>query len=279
MESRAGQLSLHPGNGCAAFRPTMDRSYGRKRGGTHFGAVLPGDSGAMQVAVRKNGVMIWTATDSGAFNLTTLVSPGDTIDFAVYGGYGYGSTPLDAAHNGGGRCHTRTGFDDRFLEHGRWENRGGTISESGGAELVFTSSGGTLDGVTANADLDLASNNSANVHIVNGLTLNNATVRLGNAAGSTYGQMYFDTTETLGGTGTVVFGKSGSNFLGCKPSYGTARVHADDRSGDHGAGQQRHLREGDYWRNGTIINQGTIAADDSGGLVGGFAYDTGFSGG
>ena len=35
----------------------------------------------------------------------------------------------------------------------------------------------------------------------------------------------------------------------------------------------------DGYRNDTIINQGTIAADDSGGLVGGFAYDTGFSGG
>ena len=48
---------------------------------------------------------------------------------------------------------------------------------------------------------------------VNGLTLNNATVYLGNAAGSTYGQMYFDSTETLGGTGTVLFGKSGSNGI------------------------------------------------------------------
>ena len=57
----------------------------------------------------------------------------------------------------------------------------------------------------------MATNNNANVHIVDGLTLNNATVWLGNAAGTTYGQMYFDTTETLGGTGTVVFGKNGSN--------------------------------------------------------------------
>ena len=40
--SRAGQLSLHPGNGAQPSRPTMDRSYGRKRGGTRFGAVLAG---------------------------------------------------------------------------------------------------------------------------------------------------------------------------------------------------------------------------------------------
>ena len=65
--------------------------------------------------------------------------------------------------------------------------KGGTLSESGGAELVFTTSGGTLDGVTAASDLDLASNNGANAYVKDGLTLNNATVLLGNAAGSTYG--------------------------------------------------------------------------------------------
>ena len=65
---------------------------------------------------------------------------------------------------------------------------GGTLSESGGSELVFTSSGGTLDGVTADSDLDLASNNDAYAYVKNGLTLNNATVLLGNAAGTTYGE-------------------------------------------------------------------------------------------
>ena len=49
------------------------------------------------------------------------------------------------------------------------------------------------------------------MYIVNGLTLNEVTVCAGNAAGSTYGQMYFDSTETLGGTGTVVLGKHGNN--------------------------------------------------------------------
>ena len=60
----------------------------------------------------------------------------------------------------------------------------GTLSESGGAELVFTSFGGTLDGVTAASNLDLAST-SGNVNVQDGLTLNNATVFLGNAAGTT----------------------------------------------------------------------------------------------
>ena len=66
--------------------------------------------------------------------------------------------------------------------------------------------------MTANSDLDLATNNNANVHIVDGLTLNNATAWLGNAAGSTYGRIVLRQGADAGGTGTVVFGKSGSNF-------------------------------------------------------------------
>ena len=157
--------------------------------------------------------------------------------------------------------------------------RGGAVSESGGAELVFTSSGGTLDGVTANSDLDLASNNNANVHIVDGLTLNNATVYVGNATGTTYGEMFFDTTEALGGAGTVVFGKNGSNFLGNYKGY-----YWDSTSYTLTIGPGIVVRgsngtlgdQNDGYRNDTIINQGTIAADDSGGASS-FAYDTGFS--
>ena len=41
------------------------------------------------------------------------------------------------------------------------------------------------------------------------LTLNNVTVSLGNAAGTTFGRLNLGNTETLGGTGTVVFSKDG----------------------------------------------------------------------
>src|SRR5207237_4876350 len=37
--------------------------------------------------------------------------------------------------------------------------KNGTLTEAGGARLIFTNSGGTLDGVTASNDLDLASVN------------------------------------------------------------------------------------------------------------------------
>ncbi|MGA2621982.1 MAG: hypothetical protein ABSF26_30640, partial [Thermoguttaceae bacterium] len=153
--------------------------------------------------------------------------------------------------------------------------KNGTLNESGGAELVFTNSSGTLDGVTANSDLDLATNNNANVHIVDGLTLN-ATARLGNAAGSTYGGLYFDGAQTLGGTGAVVFGKSGSNFLDTyntqnnNPSAGTLTIGA----GITIRGSAGNISSAYY--SAGVVNQGTIAADDSGG-VSSFAYDTGYS--
>lgn len=50
----------------------------------------------MQVDVRVNGVEVWQSSNDGAFNLTIPVAPGNTIDFAVYGGYMFGNTPLDA---------------------------------------------------------------------------------------------------------------------------------------------------------------------------------------
>ncbi|MGA2621981.1 MAG: malectin domain-containing carbohydrate-binding protein [Thermoguttaceae bacterium] len=159
---------------------------------------------------------------------------------------------------------------------------GGTLSHatilpgSGGQAVKFTNSGGTLDGVTAASDLDLASNNGVSVHIVNGLTLNNSTVRLGNAAGSTYGGLYFDGAQTLGGTGAVVFGKSGSNFLDTyntqnnNPSAGTLTIGA----GITVRGSAGNISNAYY--SAGVVNQGTIAADDSGGASS-FAYDTGFT--
>jgi hypothetical protein len=50
----------------------------------------------MQVAVRLDNQPWWQATDSGSFDLITNVASGTTIDFAVYGGYGFGNTPISA---------------------------------------------------------------------------------------------------------------------------------------------------------------------------------------
>ena len=109
-----------------------------------------------------------------------------------------------------------------------------------------------------NGDLDLTQVSGAFAFVQNGLTLN-GTARLGNAVGTTYGELYFTNTETLSGTGTVLFGKSGNNFLQTQ-NTGTILTLAPTITA---ARECRHA--GPHSGSDTIINQGTISADDSGG--------------
>ena len=92
-----GQLSLQPGpqNQPAVVRWTAPASIVGQV--TISGLFLPGDGGIMDVGVRLNNTTwLMQGTDSGTFNWTGSLSPGDTIDFDVYGGYNYGNTPLEA---------------------------------------------------------------------------------------------------------------------------------------------------------------------------------------
>ncbi len=85
-------LSLHPGPG---QEPSVLRWTAPKDGQvTVTGEFLAGDSGVMTVAVRHNNQESWKATDAGTFNLSMAVVAGETIDFVVYGGYGFGNTPV-----------------------------------------------------------------------------------------------------------------------------------------------------------------------------------------
>ncbi len=94
-----GWLSLHPGPGdpgpgneASVLRWTApDSSSVRIQG-----QFLPGNFGFMHVAVRVAGLTVWEADDSGQFDLTGIVSTGDSVDFAVLGGYEGGDTALGA---------------------------------------------------------------------------------------------------------------------------------------------------------------------------------------
>jgi hypothetical protein len=89
-----GWLSLHPGPGT---EPSILRWIAPVAGKIHVtGQFLPGDGGVMTVGVFHNVQKVWTASDSGKFDLNITVTAGDDIDFAVYGGYGYGNTPISA---------------------------------------------------------------------------------------------------------------------------------------------------------------------------------------
>jgi hypothetical protein len=150
--------------------------------------------------------------------------------------------------------------------------KGGTYSASSGAALVFTKSGGTLDGVTADSDLVIAGPGGigASATVADGLTLGGVTIYLGDAF-LAQGTLDFSGNQTLGGTGTVLMGKAGGNILMADSGYTltlgpniTVRGSNGNIEGYPAAG---------------VINKGTIIADDSGGLVDGYAYDTEFSGG
>ena len=89
----AGYLSIHPG-------PGTEPSILRWTAPTGFdfaqvtGQFLAGDTGIMSVAVRKNGSAIWSAVDAGSFDLGVTLTAGDFLDFAVFGGWASGNTPL-----------------------------------------------------------------------------------------------------------------------------------------------------------------------------------------
>ena len=90
-----GDLSLHPGPGNQPniLRWTAPAGF---NGTAHVaGQFLAGDSGVMQVAIRLNGSSIWSASNAGAFDFVQGFVTGDQLDFAVYGGYISGNTPLE----------------------------------------------------------------------------------------------------------------------------------------------------------------------------------------
>lgn len=90
-----GDIAFHPGPGgeASVLRWTAPASF---FGTAHVaGQFLAGDVGVMQVAIRFNGSTVWNATDAGAFDFFQAFVPGNQFDFAVFGGYAFGTTPLE----------------------------------------------------------------------------------------------------------------------------------------------------------------------------------------
>ena len=60
-----------------------------------FGSFGAGDGGTISVAVRRGSDVVWSGINAGTFDTTLILAPGETLDFAAYHGYAYGSTPVD----------------------------------------------------------------------------------------------------------------------------------------------------------------------------------------
>ncbi len=103
---------------------------------------------------------------------------------------------------------------------GAFTLQGGTLSGAtvtSDTTITGTSSPGTLNGITLQGTLDLRTN-SSQAFISGGLTLSGGKAFLGNAAGTTYGDLYLiGAAETIDGAsghpGTITFGLSASNGL------------------------------------------------------------------
>jgi hypothetical protein len=124
--------------------------------------------------------------------------------------------------------------------------------------ISATSSTGTLNGITLQGTLDLRTTSSF-ANVSGGLTLSGVTVFLGNAAGSTFGQLYpSGAAETIDGAsghpGTITFGSSGSNGLfNLGGLTGTLTLGANLTI--HGTAGQLSMA------NQAFDNKGTITAD------------------
>jgi hypothetical protein len=144
---------------------------------------------------------------------------------------------------------------------------GGTIATAGGAALVETTSGGTLAGVTLAGTLDIGTQNGASARVTGGLTLNGGTVLLGTPSGN-YGLLSFDGgDQTLGGTGSVVFGTSIYDFLRSGPTAGSNLTIGP---GVTVRGHTGSIGYSVYWGGPTDVtftNQGTVQADTAGGTI------------
>ncbi|HEX3151280.1 MAG TPA: LamG-like jellyroll fold domain-containing protein [Gemmataceae bacterium] len=146
---------------------------------------------------------------------------------------------------------------------------GGTLKTSGAAVLIATTSTGTLaHGVTLDGTFDLTNFNYARATVTGGLTLvSGSTVLIGSNTGL-YGLLLFDGgNQTLGGTGTVVFGTSGYNLLQAGPTAATALTI--------GPGILVHGANGSVGYSGawggatdaTFTNHGIIQSDTNGGII------------
>jgi hypothetical protein len=173
---------------------------------------------------------------------------------------------------------------------GDWELAGGAVgdvtlrSPSKASRLVLTSRGGWLGNLTLGVDVDALTYDGAHAYVHTGLTLDRATIRLGNRDGSTIGSLIFycEGDFTVAGTGEVIFGSNSGNLLWPyswpSVSAGTPPV----RTFTVGSGVTIHGAAGSVRSDATypvkILNAGSILADAATPFASDLGYDTNASG-
>jgi CARDB/Immunoglobulin domain len=145
---------------------------------------------------------------------------------------------------------------------------GGTVQTTNGASLIVQGTSSTMNGVTMNGTLDVGNTyNEAGLTVLNGLTLN-GTMLMGNPTNANWGAVNFSGTQTFGGTGTVIFGNQNPYYNSL--FLGTAGTTLTIGSGITITGQNGTIGYGSWWggpQNISIINDGTLSDDVSGGTI------------
>ena len=138
---------------------------------------------------------------------------------------------------------------------------GGTITTGGGGSYQLSGSGNNyLGGVTLSGGsfIDMASATST-ARVINGMTLN-GTVNVNSSS-----LINFEGDQTLGGSGSIVFGSAANNRIGIDGGSKTLTVASGvtirGENGFVGVGQ---LVNGS---GNALVNNGTISADVAGGVI------------
>ncbi|HXP60111.1 MAG TPA: hypothetical protein VN829_06440, partial [Dongiaceae bacterium] len=145
-----------------------------------------------------------------------------------------------------------------------------TVVATNAAPLVVNGSG-TLDEVTVNGVLDVGNTYTANLTVTNGLVLN-GTALVGNRTNSNYGGIQFAGSQTLSGSGTVIFGNWYGGYENQNALYlGSGGTTLTVGPGITVRGEIGMIGAAAYpWdrpTNVALINRGTISADVSGGRI------------
>ena len=254
----------------------------------------------LQGILNNSGVITQTTTANVLFNGATLNNlVGGTFD--LQSGYFYNQSGTNAFSNAG-TFRTSAGSGTVTIPI-RFNNLGGTIdvqagtvnltgggASTGGTYAVATGtvlnygggthtwsgsytvsgagtvllSGGTLDGATLNGNFTVTDNTS--VTVKDGLTLN-GTLTLGSLSSSVYGSLNFVGSQTLGGTGTVIFGQYGSYDALWVTTAGTTLTIGSGITVRGQNGYVGYVPTFGGTTNVAVINQGTIQADVSGGTI------------
>ena len=256
LSGGAGRISGYYSNDTTVNNTTLTFSSGTLTfTGTNNG-LINANSGTLTV----NGTN-WV--NNGTITVTNgVVSLGGSFTPAALGHFNASGTTVNLTgtlNNSGNTFTLASGLGSTWYLEGGAIN-GGTLASSG-PDLVLTYNGGTLNSLTvaSGATIDATESSPSGIDeatVTGGLTLN-GTIDLGSSNGSYAGQVYFSATQTLSGTGTVVFGGSGNNAIeaqGTGPGNTAATLTvASGLALSGGAG-----RISGYYSNDTTVNNTTL---------------------